>query len=99
MLCIYWLSSTALWRLALDEGLIHDQSDRLETALVSISGTLTWMWRWVSCGAACRCPEIALGDMEKYLPLSKIFRIPGKSPLALNPSGDTCSGFIKFSSV
>ena len=28
--------------------------------------------------AACRWPEIALGDMEKYLPLSKIFGITRK---------------------
>ena len=28
--------------------------------------------------AACRRPEIALGDMEKYLPLTKIFGVTGK---------------------
>jgi len=28
--------------------------------------------------AACRWPEIALGDMAKYLPLSKIFGITRK---------------------
>ena len=28
--------------------------------------------------AACRLPEIALGGMERYLPLTKIFGVAGK---------------------
>ena len=69
---------TKLWHLALDEGLIHDQSDPLRPLwYLSRDLDLDVAMRQLY-GAACRCPEIALGDMEKYLPLSKIFGITEK---------------------
>jgi anaerobic magnesium-protoporphyrin IX monomethyl ester cyclase len=69
---------TKLWRLALEEGLIHDQSDPLRPLWylspdLDLDETMRQLY-----GAACRWPEIALGDMEKYLPLSKIFGVTRK---------------------
>jgi anaerobic magnesium-protoporphyrin IX monomethyl ester cyclase len=69
---------TKLWRLALEEGLIHDQSNPLRplwylSRELDLDRTMRQLY-----GAACRRPEIALGDMEKYLPLTKIFGITRK---------------------
>jgi radical SAM superfamily enzyme YgiQ (UPF0313 family) len=69
---------TKLWHLALEEGLIHDQSNPLRplwylSRQLDLDRTMRQLY-----GAACRRPEIALGDMEKYLPLSKIFGVTRK---------------------
>jgi anaerobic magnesium-protoporphyrin IX monomethyl ester cyclase len=69
---------TKLWHMALKEGLIHDQSNPLRplwylSRELDLDQTMRQLY-----GAACRRPEIALGDMEKYLPLTKIFGITGK---------------------
>jgi radical SAM superfamily enzyme YgiQ (UPF0313 family) len=69
---------TKLWRLALEEGLIHDQSNPLRplwylSRQLDLDKTMHQLYR-----AACRWPEIALGDMEKFLPISKIFGVTGK---------------------
>jgi hypothetical protein len=64
---------TKLWQIALEEGLIHDESNPLRplwylSRELDLDVTMRQLYQ-----AACRWPEIALGDMEKYLPLSKIF--------------------------
>ena len=69
---------TKLWHLALEEGLIHDQSNPLRplwylSRELDLDRTMRQLYR-----AACRWPEIALGDMEKYLPLTKIFGVTRK---------------------
>jgi radical SAM superfamily enzyme YgiQ (UPF0313 family) len=69
---------TKLWQIALEEGLIHDHSDPLRplwylSRQLDLDRTMRQLYQ-----AACRWPEIALGDMEKYLPLSKIFGITRK---------------------
>ena len=69
---------TKLWHLALEEGLIHDQSNPLRplwylSRELDLDRTMRQLYR-----AACRRPEIALGDMEKFLFLSKIFGVTGK---------------------
>ena len=66
---------TKLWQIALEEGLIHDQSNPLRplwylSRELDLDVTMRQLYR-----AACRRPEIALGDMEKYLPLTKIFGV------------------------
>ena len=66
---------TKLWQIALEEGLIHDRSNPLRplwylSRELDLDVTMRQLY-----GAACRRPEIALGDMEKYLPLSKIFGV------------------------
>ncbi|OGR27891.1 MAG: hypothetical protein A2139_06055 [Desulfobacca sp. RBG_16_60_12] len=66
---------TELWRIALEEGFIHDRSDPLRplwylSRELDLEVTMRQLYR-----AACRRPEIALGDMEKYMPLSKIFGV------------------------
>jgi radical SAM superfamily enzyme YgiQ (UPF0313 family) len=69
---------TELWRLALEEGVIHDQSNPLRplwylSRELDLEMTMRQLYQ-----AACRRPEIALGDMEKYLPLTKIFGVMKK---------------------
>jgi radical SAM superfamily enzyme YgiQ (UPF0313 family) len=69
---------TKLWHLALEEGLIHDKSNPLRPLWylsrdLDLDRTMRQLYR-----AACCRPEIALGDMEKYLPLSKIFGVTRK---------------------
>jgi len=69
---------TKLWRLALKEGFIHDRSDPLRplwylSRELDLDVTMRQLYE-----AACRWPEIVLGDMEKYLPLTKIFGVMEK---------------------
>jgi radical SAM superfamily enzyme YgiQ (UPF0313 family) len=69
---------TKLWQIALEEGLIHDQSNPLRplwylSQELDLDVTMRQLY-----GAACRRPEIVLGDMEKFLPLSKIFGVTSK---------------------
>ena len=64
---------TKLWEIALEEGLIHDRCNPLRplwylSRELDLDETMRQLFQ-----AACRMPEIALGDIEKYLPLSKIF--------------------------
>ena len=66
---------TKLWQIALEEGLIHDKSNPLKplwylSRELDLDVTMRQLYR-----AACRRPEIALGDMETYLPLTKIFGV------------------------
>ncbi len=69
---------TKLWRLALKEGFIHNRSDPLRplwylSRELDLDVTMRQLYE-----AACRWPEIVLGDMEKYLPLTKIFGVMEK---------------------
>jgi radical SAM superfamily enzyme YgiQ (UPF0313 family) len=69
---------TKLWQIAQEEGVIHDQSNPLRplwylSRELDLDVTMRQLHR-----AACRRPEIALGGMEKYLPLTKIFGVIGK---------------------
>jgi len=69
---------TKLWHIALEEGLIHDKSNPLKplwylSQELDLDRTMRQLYR-----AACRRPEIALGDMEKYMPLTKIFGVTRK---------------------
>jgi len=69
---------TKLWHQALEEGVIHDQSNPLRplwylSSQLDLDRTIRRLYR-----AACRWPEIVLGDMEKFLPLSKIFGVTRK---------------------
>ena len=69
---------TKLWQIALDEGLIHDQCNPLRplwylSRELDLNVTMRQLHR-----AACQRPEIALGGMEKYLPLTKIFGVVRK---------------------
>ena len=69
---------TKLWHLSLEEGLIHDRSDPLRplwylSRELDLDATMRQLYE-----AACRFPEIVLGDMEKYLPLTKIFGVMEK---------------------
>jgi anaerobic magnesium-protoporphyrin IX monomethyl ester cyclase len=69
---------TKLWRLALEEGLIHDRCNPLRplwylSRELDLDKAMRQLYR-----AANRRPEIVLGDMEKYLPLSKIFGVTRK---------------------
>jgi radical SAM superfamily enzyme YgiQ (UPF0313 family) len=64
---------TKLWQIALEEGLIHDRCNPLRplwylSRELDLEVTMRQLY-----GAACRRPEIALGSMEKYMPLTKIF--------------------------
>jgi radical SAM superfamily enzyme YgiQ (UPF0313 family) len=69
---------TTLWHLALAEGLIHDNSNPLSplwylSRELDLDVTMRQLY-----GAACRWPEITLGDMEKFLPISKIFGVTSR---------------------
>jgi radical SAM superfamily enzyme YgiQ (UPF0313 family) len=69
---------TKLWQIALDEGFIHDQCHPLRplwylSRELDLDVTMGQLYR-----AARRRPEIALGSMEKYLPLTKIFGVVRK---------------------
>jgi len=69
---------TKLWQIALEEGLIHPESNPLRPLWylsrdLDLEETMHQLY-----GAARRRPEIVLGDMEKYLPLSKTFGVLGK---------------------
>ncbi len=69
---------TKLWQIALEEGLIHDHSNPLRplwylSRELDLDVTMRQLY-----GAANRRPEIVLGGMEKYLPLSKIFGVMEK---------------------
>jgi radical SAM superfamily enzyme YgiQ (UPF0313 family) len=69
---------TKLWQIALEEGFVHDQSSPLRplwylSRELDLDETIRQLQE-----AACRWPEIALGGMEKYLPLTKIFGVVGK---------------------
>jgi anaerobic magnesium-protoporphyrin IX monomethyl ester cyclase len=69
---------TELWRQALEEGLIHAHSSPLRPLwYLSRELDLDEAMRQLY-GTACRRPEIALGDMEKYLPLTRIFGVTRK---------------------
>ena len=65
---------TKLWHIALEEGFIHDHSDPLRplwylSRELDLDVTMRQLYQ-----AACRWPEIALGDMEKYLPAHEDIR-------------------------
>jgi hypothetical protein len=69
---------TKLWQIALDEGFIHDQCSPLKplwylSRELDLDMTIHQLYQ-----AGCRRPEIALGGIEKYLPLTKIFGVMGK---------------------
>jgi hypothetical protein len=69
---------TDLWDIAMEEGFIHDHSDPLRplwylSRELDLDVTMRQLYE-----AACRWPEIVLGDMEKFLPLTKIFGIMEK---------------------
>jgi radical SAM superfamily enzyme YgiQ (UPF0313 family) len=69
---------TRLWQIALEEGLIHDRSDALRplwylSRQLDLDRTMRQLYQ-----AANRWPEIVLGGMEKYLPLTKVFGIMEK---------------------
>ncbi len=69
---------TKLWRIALEEGFIHDRSDPLRplwylSRELDLDVTMRQLYE-----AACRWPEIALGDVEKFFPLTKILGVSGK---------------------
>jgi hypothetical protein len=69
---------TKLWEISLDEGFIHDQCSPLRplwylSRELDLDMTMRQLYR-----AACRRPEIALGGIEKYLPVTKIFGVMGK---------------------
>jgi hypothetical protein len=66
---------TQLWQIALDEGFVHAQCSPLRplwylSRELDLDETMRQLHR-----AACLWPEIALGGMEKYLPLTKIFGV------------------------
>ena len=66
---------TQLWQIALDEGFVHDQCSPLRplwylSRELDLDETMRQLHR-----AACLWPEITLGGMEKYLPLTKIFGV------------------------
>jgi radical SAM superfamily enzyme YgiQ (UPF0313 family) len=70
---------TKLWQIALEEGSIHDKCTPLRplwylSRQLDLDMTMHQLY-----GAACRWPEITLGDMEKFLPLSKIFGVTRKA--------------------
>ncbi len=69
---------TKLWQIAMEEGLIHDHSDSLRplwylSRQLDLDVTIRQLYQ-----AANRWPEIVLGGMEKYLPLTKVFGIMEK---------------------
>jgi radical SAM superfamily enzyme YgiQ (UPF0313 family) len=69
---------TKLWQIAMEEGVIHDHSNPLRplwylSRELDLDMTIRQLYR-----AGCRRPEIALGGIEKYLPLTKIFGVTGK---------------------
>ncbi len=69
---------TKLWQIALKEGLIHDRCDPLRPLWylsrdLDLDVTMRQLY-----GAACRWPEIALGGVEKFFPLTKILGVSGK---------------------
>ena len=69
---------TKLWDIALEENFVHDQCSPLRPLwYLSRELDLDLTMRQLH-QAACRRPEIALGGMEKYMPLTKIFGVIGK---------------------
>ena len=69
---------TKLWQIALDEGFIHNRCNPL-MPLWYLSRELDLdVTMRQSSRAACRWPEIALGDVERFLPLTKLLGISGK---------------------
>jgi radical SAM superfamily enzyme YgiQ (UPF0313 family) len=69
---------TKLWQKALEEGFIHDRCNPLRplwylSRELDLDVTMRQLYR-----ASCRWPEIALGNVEKFLPLTKILRVSGK---------------------
>ncbi len=69
---------TKLWQIALEEGFIHDRCNPLRplwylSRELDLDVTMRQLY-----GAACRWPEIALGNVEKFLPLTKILGVSGK---------------------
>ncbi len=69
---------TKLWQIALAEGFIHDRSNPLRplwylSRELDLDVTMRQLYR-----AACRWPEIALGGVEKYFPLTKLLGVSGK---------------------
>jgi hypothetical protein len=70
--------ATKLWQIALEEGFIHDRCNPLRplwylSRELDLDVTMRQLY-----GAACRWPEIALGNVEKFLPLTKLLGISGK---------------------
>jgi hypothetical protein len=66
---------TQLWETALKEGFVHDHCSPLRplwylSRELDLDETMRQLHE-----AACRWPEIALGGMEKYMPLTKIFGV------------------------
>ena len=69
---------TKLWQIALDEGFIHNRCNPLMPLwYLSRELDLDVTMRQLS-RAACRWPEIALGDVERFFPLTKLLGISGK---------------------
>ena len=69
---------TKLWQIALEENFVHDHCSPLRplwylSRELDLDVTMRQLY-----DAACRRPEIALGGMEKYMPLTKIFGVMGK---------------------
>jgi radical SAM superfamily enzyme YgiQ (UPF0313 family) len=69
---------TELWDIAMDEGFVHDRSDPLRplwylSRELDLDATMRQLYE-----AACRCPEIVLGDVEKIFGLTKILGGIGK---------------------
>jgi radical SAM superfamily enzyme YgiQ (UPF0313 family) len=69
---------TKLWDIAMEEGFIHDRSDPLRplwylSRELDLDVTMRQLYE-----AACRWPEIALGGVEKFFPLTKILGVCGK---------------------
>ena len=74
---------TKLWQIALEEGFIHDRCNPLKplwylSRQLDLDETMRQLYQ-----ASCRWPEIALGNVEKFLPLTKVLRVSEKVfPLA-----------------
>jgi radical SAM superfamily enzyme YgiQ (UPF0313 family) len=69
---------TQLWERALEEGFIHDHCNPLTplwylSRELDLDETMRQLYQ-----ATCRCPEIALGNVERFMPLSKILGISSK---------------------
>jgi hypothetical protein len=69
---------TKLWQIALGEGFIHDLCNPLKplwylSRKLDLDETMRQLYR-----ASCRWPEIVLGGVEKFLPLTKVLRVSGK---------------------
>ncbi len=70
---------TKLWQIALKEGFIHDRCNPLKplwylSRQLDLDETMRQLYQ-----ASCRWPEIALGNVEKFLPLTKVLRVTEKS--------------------